>query len=172
MEARAAEGDDAEKKTIAEPDVYLLAYVTNGPGAGDARLVSVAVDDEGRLRFQHVLATPAQCSETPGVAGRLPLPGVIVTDANASSDYVRFAAAPEGLEIVDKELTFAEYWIDVDLVAKWRKKSAKCAEVLVPDCVEPRFILGAYVSCEKSLEHFGSLNTKIPVTINGNIFFM
>lgn len=38
----------------------------------------------------------------------LDLPGVVVTDANASSDYTRFAAAPAGLSIVDRDLTFAD----------------------------------------------------------------
>ncbi len=42
----------------------------------------------------------------------LDLPGVVVTDANASSDYVRFAAAPGGLSIVDRKATFAESWMD------------------------------------------------------------
>ena len=44
----------------------------------------------------------------------LDLPGVVVTDGNASSNYVRFAAAPDGLRIINRELTFAEYWTDPD----------------------------------------------------------
>ena len=38
----------------------------------------------------------------------LELPDVVVTDGNAASDYTRFAAAPDGLTIVDWDLTFAE----------------------------------------------------------------
>jgi hypothetical protein len=38
----------------------------------------------------------------------LDVPAVVVTDGNAASKYTRFAAAPEGLRIVDRELTFAE----------------------------------------------------------------
>src|SRR2546425_137988 len=48
------------------------------------------------------------------VSDVLDLPGVVVTDANASSDYVRFSAAPAGLRIVDRELTLAESWTDAD----------------------------------------------------------
>ncbi len=40
----------------------------------------------------------------------LDLPGVIVADQNASSDYVRFEPTPNGLQYVDKRLVFADYW--------------------------------------------------------------
>ena len=42
----------------------------------------------------------------------LDLPNVVVADGNAASTlrgYARFAAAPDGLSIVDRELTFAKY---------------------------------------------------------------
>jgi len=101
----------------------------------------------------------------------LDLPGVIITDSNASSDYARFAPAPKGLSIVDKELTFAQYWTHPDPFEAMRRKSAKCAEVLVPDQVEARFIMGAYVSCQESKEAFGALGIDIPVSINSHLFF-
>lgn len=101
----------------------------------------------------------------------LDLPGVVITDANASSDYRRFAAAPDGLRIVDKDATFAEYWTDDDPIVQWKKKSAKCAEVLVPDKVDPRFIMGAYVSCQEVRDRLNGLGTGIGLTINGHMFF-
>lgn len=101
----------------------------------------------------------------------LDLPGVVVTDRNASSDYVRFAAAPAGLRIVDRELTFADVWRDRDPIEYYRKKSAKCAEVLVPDKVDPRFIMGAYVACQKAMNKLNGLGTGIGLTINGHMFF-
>ena len=101
----------------------------------------------------------------------LDLPRVVITDANASSDYRRFAAAPRGLRIVDQEATFAEYWTDPNPIVQWQKKSAKCAEVLVPDKVEPRLILGAYVSCQEAMDKLKGLGTGIRVTINGHMFF-
>jgi hypothetical protein len=48
-------------------------------------------------------------------------PGVIITDCNAASDYARFAQAPQGLSIVDKDLTFAEYWTHPDPVLVQRE---------------------------------------------------
>ncbi len=101
----------------------------------------------------------------------LDLPGVVVTDANASSPYVRFAAAPDGLRIVDRELTFAEYWTDSDRIQYYRKKSAKCAEVLVPDSVDPQFLVGTYVSCDESLARLNSMGVSVGATIDRHLFF-
>jgi hypothetical protein len=102
----------------------------------------------------------------------LDLPGVVVTNANASSDYVRFAAAPAGLKIVDRDLTFAEYWTDDDPVQYYRKKSAKCAEVLVPDVVNRRFIIGSHVSCEHARHLLRSVEAELDIGVNPSMFFM
>ncbi len=101
----------------------------------------------------------------------LDLPGVVVTDANASSSYRRFAAAPRGLSTVDRELTFADDWRDNDYFEYLRKKSAKCAEVLVPNCVPPRFLMGAYVSCEDARDLLDALGVSLATTINSHLFF-
>src|SRR5206468_3205404 len=87
-----------------------------------------------KLRSQHASLCVLRIS--PDV---LDLPGAIVTDGNAAGKYVRFAPAPRGLRIVDRELTFAEYRSDSDYIAYCQKKSAKCAEVLVPDRIDPSF---------------------------------
>lgn len=99
------------------------------------------------------------------------LPGVVITDGNASGDYVRFSAAPKGLTVVDRDWTFAEYWTDHDQITEWRKKAAKCAEVLVPDKVKPAYVMGAYVSCQQAMVAFESMGTSISVSINSHLFF-
>ncbi|NWG04546.1 MAG: DUF4433 domain-containing protein [Syntrophaceae bacterium] len=101
----------------------------------------------------------------------LDLPGVVITDRNASSDYARFAPAPMGLSIVDKEMTFAEYWTNPDPFEAMRRKSAKCAEVLVPDWIDPILIMGAYVSCQDAKTTLDALGVDIPVAINPYLFF-
>ena len=101
----------------------------------------------------------------------LDLPGVVVTDANASSDYVRFAAAPAGLAIVDREMTFAEYWTDSNQIVYYQKKAAKCAEVLVPDRVDRAFLTGAYVSCQDSLARMQGLNLDLALKVDPHLFF-
>ncbi len=101
----------------------------------------------------------------------LDLPGVVVTSGNASSAYVRFGAGAAGLALVDRNLTFADYWTDPDPIAYFQKKSAKCAEVLVPDLVHPRFLLGAYASGDAGLAALNGLGVPIPVQVNSHLFF-
>jgi hypothetical protein len=101
----------------------------------------------------------------------LDIPGVVVSDRNASSDSALFRPAPEGLEIVDRALTFLLDWTDSDQIAFWRKRSAKCAEVLVPDCVPPAYLMGAHVSCAESLATFNGLGAVISAQINRHLFF-
>lgn len=38
------------------------------------------------------------------------LPGVVITDQNAASNYARFGAAPAALSRVDRDWAFAEFW--------------------------------------------------------------
>jgi hypothetical protein len=99
------------------------------------------------------------------------LPGVVITDGNASGDYVRFSAAPRGLAIVDRDWTFADDWRDPDPIQYFRKKAAKCAEVLVPDKVKPNYITGVYVSCQAAMNQFQMLSTGLSVEINSHLFF-
>lgn len=102
----------------------------------------------------------------------LDLEGVVVTDRNAASGYVRFYPSPDGLKNVDHELTFAEWWTDAeDPINEYRQKSAKCAEVLVPGCVEPKFIKGAYVCNQSVRQRIAGLDLKMTVTINSHLFF-
>lgn len=101
----------------------------------------------------------------------LDLPEVVITDSNASSDYVRFAASPAGIRIVNRDRTFAEYWTGNGQIEEWRKKAAKCAEVLVPDLIEPRFVRGVYVSSDQARADVTALDTGLTVTVDRHLFF-
>jgi len=50
-------------------------------------------------------------------------------------------------------------------------KSEKCAEVLVPDRVEVRYIVGAYVANQAAQLTFQQLDTKLAVQVRGDMFF-
>ena len=102
----------------------------------------------------------------------LDLLSVVMADGNAASDYTRFWPAPEGLENVDEASVFAEYWIDPDEIVAWRRKRVKCAEVLVPDRVDPKFILGVYVSCEHAKRDVEAMNLPLHVKVDPHLFFM
>jgi len=98
----------------------------------------------------------------------LDLGGVVVTSGNASSGYIRFG----GVEVVDEALTFAEYWTDTDdEIERWKKKRAKCAEVLVPDVVDPRYVVGAYVSGDVAMATFTATGVALTATIDSHLFF-
>ena len=102
----------------------------------------------------------------------LDLPGVIIADRNAASGWVKFSAVGEGLRQINRDRVFARYWTHPsDPYQEMSHKSEKCAEVLVPDCVEPRFIGKAYVANPAALAAFNALNVKLPVSINSAMFF-
>jgi len=101
----------------------------------------------------------------------LDLPGVVIADGNAASGYTGFWPAPAGLETIDKGLVFAEYWTDNDQIQQWRKMRAKCAEVLVPEQVDARYIIGAHVSCPEAAETLRRAGFDLPTTMNPHLFF-
>jgi len=105
----------------------------------------------------------------------LDLPGVIVTDGNASSGYAGFYESPGGLRHLDGDLIYATDWTDDNQFEAWRRKRCICAEVLVPDPVAVGFIDGIYVSCSASLDKVKQLLRDHPLcenlSINADLFF-
>jgi len=102
----------------------------------------------------------------------LDLPGVVIADSNASSDYVRFAASPGGLRLINRDRVFAEYWTHPDdYIEQLRHGSEMCAEVLVPDRVAPEYIMGAHVSCQQSLEALNAIAGTLATNGNRHLFF-
>lgn len=102
--------------------------------------------------------------------------GVVIADRNASSDYVRFSQAPNGLKMIDRELVFAEYWNHEDPIEKFRRASIKCAEALVPDKVSREYLLGAYVSCLESKKQLYNIiidiKTDFDIKVDPDMFFL
>lgn len=101
----------------------------------------------------------------------LGLQGVVITDGNAASAYVSFWPSPTGLSHIDVEFVFAEWWTDDDPIMYLRKKNAKCAEVLVPDRVDPCFVDGAYVSGPEGRNKLIATGFGAPVTVDAHLFF-
>lgn len=103
----------------------------------------------------------------------LDLPDVVICANNASSDYRRFAPAPRGLTLINRDRVFAEWWTHPnDQIEQWRHASEKCAEVLVPDRVPPQYILGAYVSCVQAMAALRGVAPELPVAIDTHLFFL
>jgi hypothetical protein len=101
------------------------------------------------------------------------LPGVVFADCNASSPYVRFYA-PSQSHLLDFEAIYALDWNRQhgnDEHARRVHKAKKCAEVLVPNFVEARHILGAYVVDHAVHSRLRELGFDRPITIDSGMFF-
>ena len=104
--------------------------------------------------------------------GVLDLPGVVITDQNASSRYCRFSASPPGLQLIDRDFVFARSWRHPDdQILEWRHGSAVCAEVLVPERVHSNYVTGAYVSCAQAERQLVARASGLAVTIEPDMFF-
>lgn len=99
------------------------------------------------------------------------IPGAIIADGNASSDYTRFYPSPSGLEALESSLVMARYWISDDPYEYMHRKRARCAELLVPDEIPPLLITGAYVSCPAAQTSMLHAEFVLPVEINHDLFF-
>lgn len=97
--------------------------------------------------------------------------GVIVSDENAARGWARFEPWPDGLSMIEKEDIFRERWDVDDPFEKDRLKGLMCAEILVPDKVDSRFIQGAYVSCQESLDRLAGLCPGLSISLNKTLFF-
>jgi hypothetical protein len=101
----------------------------------------------------------------------LALPGTVTTDQNAASDYVRFLH-PRQWQVLDFDAIYAMDWRHPDdQIAHWRHSSQKCAEVLIPQRVEPIYVTGAYVVDDVARERLETLGLALLVTSNPVLFF-
>ena len=99
------------------------------------------------------------------------LPRVVITDCNAASGYARYLA-PSQWQLLDFDDIFALDWRHQDDPARYyQHKSRKCAEVLVPHCVEPRFLIGAYVIDTQVEEKLRATGFNRPISIDPVLFF-
>lgn len=101
----------------------------------------------------------------------LDLDNVIVADGNAASDYTIFWPSPQGLQKIDSEIVFADYWTDSNQIREWHKKRVKCAEVLIPDRLDPCYIMGAYVASEEAKSALEKTAPGMEVIVSPGLFF-
>jgi hypothetical protein len=101
----------------------------------------------------------------------LDLPGAFIATKNAACTGVEFHRSPDGLTHLDAALVYAEFWTDPDEAVKREKGYTKCAELLVPDRIDPAHILGAYVASEKGRSAFTAIETRLAAIIKPGLFF-
>ena len=101
----------------------------------------------------------------------LDLDGVILSDRNASSDYAAFYSVDAGLENIDFDLVYAKYWTDDDYYEQCRKKSIKCAEVLIPYNIPFDYVVAAAVVNESAAEKLKSIGFNKNIVVMSKMFF-
>jgi hypothetical protein len=103
----------------------------------------------------------------------LKVDGVVLADCNASSGYVRFLPPKPAYDrFLDFDDIFALTWTHPDdPIAEMRHKSRKCAEVLVPHVVEPRFIIGARVVNGATKTRLSALGFTLRIDVDPVVFF-
>jgi ssDNA thymidine ADP-ribosyltransferase, DarT len=101
----------------------------------------------------------------------LELEGAVISDQNAASDYVRFLH-PRQWQLLDFDAIYAMDWRHPgNPAAYYRHSSQKCAEVLIPQRVEPRFLTGAYVVDDVGRSRLEAFESALPVAANPVLFF-
>jgi hypothetical protein len=100
----------------------------------------------------------------------LKLAGAVIADRNAAGNWVRFLD-PSQWSLLDFDRIFATDWRDSDQFEYYDRKSKKCAEVLVPHVVEPRFLVGARVVSRATEERLRVLGFSLPIVIDPGLFF-
>ncbi|MGE4345695.1 MAG: DUF4433 domain-containing protein [Geoalkalibacter sp.] len=98
---------------------------------------------------------------------------VIITDMNASSDYVRFYRSPDGLRHLNFDQIYANDWRHPGNSADYyRHRSVKCAEVLVPEVVAPEMLEGAYVPNGVAEAMLRGQGFTLPIQQHPHLFFI
>jgi hypothetical protein len=97
--------------------------------------------------------------------------GVVITDQNASSDYVRFLD-PSQWKFLSFDDIYATDWRHPDdQIAYWRHKARKCAEVLVPNVVDSKWVTGAYVFDSVAQTRLTDTGFAASIAIDRDLFF-
>lgn len=101
----------------------------------------------------------------------LNVPGAVISDQNASSDWALFLPSPAGLQKLHSEEVSVRSWkFPNDQIREWRLGSLVCAELLIPHVVDSKLIIGAYVLDGAALARFTNLRMSLECAINSDIF--
>jgi hypothetical protein len=101
--------------------------------------------------------------------------GVVISDCNAARDMALFKPAPGGLALIDPDVVYAKDWTHQNAIEYYEHRGRMCAEVLVPDKVDKRYILKVYVSNANSGNHLmnicGAAANALAQVIDSDLFF-
>lgn len=101
----------------------------------------------------------------------LALPGVVITDSNAASGYVRFLDPIQWSLICFDDVLAASWTHPDDERRLYQHRSRKCAEVLVPHRVPPECIVGAFVIDAATRTRLSASAPDLPAAVDPVMFF-
>lgn len=153
--------------SVADEEVQARRAATRVPGGLPLhRYACLYVDARNAMLYRLLGTAPlAVLALDPRV---LDLPGVIVSDRNAASGTARFRPAREGVAALVETEVYAEWWNESrDAMQK------RCAEVLVPDRIDPGMITHAYVTDESDADTLRAAvgDRALEVRVNSYLFF-
>ena len=97
--------------------------------------------------------------------------GAVVSDRNASSTYAGFYPPEIGLNEIDFKLVYAAYWTDDNYYEYLRKKSIKCAEVLVPYEIPYDYVVCAAVVNQHTKQKLEQVGFDKEIIVMPKLFF-
>jgi len=101
----------------------------------------------------------------------LDLANVVVSDGNAANGPTRFFPSPAGLEHLDADRVYAEWWTHSDYWEQQERKRQRQAEVLVPDVVTSDHILGCYTWTDAEATRCRLLVADWTVEVKPHVYF-
>ena len=101
----------------------------------------------------------------------LDLENVVISDRNASSDYASFHEPTKILDKLDYDMIYAKSWVDANYYLMLKKKSVKCAEVLIPEKILPQYIIGTAVKNQEDKERLEEMGFNKKIYIEKELFF-
>ncbi len=97
--------------------------------------------------------------------------GVVITDRNASSNWANFLQPSEMLFYLNFETIYMKNWNHSNEIKKYEQKSQKCAEILIPNSIPTKYIVGAYVVNKEIEEKLRSYGFERQIKIDSYLFF-
>lgn len=95
----------------------------------------------------------------------LDLKDVVVSDMNAAREFAGFYDVSGGFDNINFDKVFAKYWNTLT-------KGIKCAEVLVPHRMDPKYIKHIFVANKSVRDAILSMNSDTPpISIDAEMFF-
>lgn len=101
----------------------------------------------------------------------LDLNGCIISDGNGAGKWTRFYPSGIGLDYLDFDKIFAQYWTHNDANETAAHRKQKCAEILVPHSVSANYISSACVLNQNCKQQLFDLGFDRQIVVKPKVFY-